>query len=232
LKFESLDRFRLSAWRVASVGLATSSASWLLADFAFGGALGSASTLVLFVLAAAVFYIVVTTPRRLLDRQRVNQAREAVLLASSSKALLEVTMSRSRSVLLLRPRDGALAAAVGRASKLLLLGESAGRAVGEASEGLASYTAAAALRGLAQPRKMGAEPDDEEARGLAGSAALSRETKVPVFMTVSFFAPIMLLLYAVLSHTYGAGRLAELAAFELIVLDLAFYLSSPGGPAG
>jgi hypothetical protein len=232
LRFASLDRFGLSPWRVASVGLAASSAAWLVADLAFGRALGSASTLVLYVIAAAVFYIVVTTPRRLLDRQRVNQAREAVLLASSSKALLEVTRSRSRSVLLLRPRDGALAAAVGRAAREVLLGESARRAVAEASGVLASYTAAAALRGIAEPRKGGTEPDDEEARGLAGSEALSRETKVPMFMTASFFTPIMLLLYAVLSHTYGAGRLAELAAFELVVLDLAFYLSSAGGARG
>ncbi len=232
MKFASLDHFGLSAWRVAAVGLATSSASWLLAGFAFGGALGTAGTPVFAVIAAAVFYIVVTTPRRLLDRERLSQAREAVLLASSSRALLEVTRSRSRSVLLLRPRGSAFAAAVERASKMLLLGDDAGRAVGAAAGSLASYTAASALRGLVEPRKVGTDPDDEEARGLAGSAALSRETKVPMFMTVSFFAPIMLLLYAVISHSFGAERLAELTVFELVVLDLAFHLGSAGRPGG
>ncbi|MDG7002888.1 MAG: hypothetical protein JRN56_03190 [Nitrososphaerota archaeon] len=230
MKFASLDHFGLSAWRVMAVGLAASSASWLLADLAFGDALGGASMLVLTIVAAAVFYIVVTTPRRLLDRERVRQAKEAVLLASSSKALLEVTRSRSRSVLLLRPRDRDVAAAVARASKMILLGGSVARSVGAASGSLASYAVAAALRGLAKPRKSGPDPDDEEARGLAGSAALSRETKVPMIMTVSFFTPIMLLLYAVLSHSYGAVRLTELAAVELAVLDLAFHLGAPGGP--
>ena len=51
-----------------------------------------------------------------------------------------------------------------------------------------------------------------------------------MIMTVSFFTPIMLLLYAVLSHSYGAVRLTELAAVELAVLDLAFHLGAPGGP--
>jgi hypothetical protein len=230
LKLASLDHFGLSAWRVAAVALASSSASWLVADLAFGDALGGAGSLVLFMVAAAVFYIVATTPRRLLDMGRVSQAKEAVLLASSSKALLEVTRSRSRSVLLLRARDRDVAAAVTRASRAILLGESVTRSVGGVSGSLASYAVAAALRGLAEPMKGRPDPDDEEARGLAGSAALSRETKVPMVMTVSFFTPIMLLLYTVLTHSYGAVRLAELAAFELAVLDLTFHLGAPGRP--
>jgi len=67
---------------------------------------------------------------------------------------------------------------------------------------------------------------DEESRGLASSSDLSRETKLPVFMTACFFTPIMLLLYAVFSHSYSGGSLAELIALEFIILDLTFYLSS------
>jgi hypothetical protein len=52
------------------------------------------------------------------------------------------------------------------------------------------------------------------------------ETKLPIFMTVCFFAPIMITLYAVFSHTYQPDRLAELGAFEFTIIDLAYYLSA------
>ena len=52
-----------------------------------------------------------------------------------------------------------------------------------------------------------------------------------MFMTVCFFTPIMLLLYAVFSHVYSTDGLAELAAFGFVVIDLAFYLAaSDRGP--
>jgi EamA domain-containing membrane protein RarD len=45
-------------------------------------------------------------------------------------------------------------------------------------------------------------------------------------MTVCFFAPIMLLLYAVFFHLYDTMSLGELAAFEFVIIDLAFYMSA------
>jgi hypothetical protein len=52
-----------------------------------------------------------------------------------------------------------------------------------------------------------------------------------MFMTVCFFTPIMLVLYAVFTHIYSMDGLAGLAAFGFIVIDMSFYLAaSDRGP--
>lgn len=231
MKFASFEHFRISIWRVAGVGGAASAASALLAGLAVGGVLGGATTATLLVIALLVFYIVLSTPRRILDGQRVAQARESVLLSAAAKACLSVTGSRPRTLILLRPREAALARTVTEAGRVLLLGARVDVAVSQASPGLASYSAAAALRSVATLSSSAADAGDEETRGLANSSELGRETKLPIFMTACFFSPIMLLLFAVFSHSYDPGSLAELAAFEFILLDLAFYMTaSDRGP--
>ena len=173
-----------------------------------------------------VFYTVASVPRRLLDRQRVSEAREAVLLSASARACLEVTGSRPRTLAMVKPRDPVLARSLGGAVRMVLLGTRVEDALNSASAGLASYSAAATLRSLAALQPEGFESGDEETRGLAVSSELSRETKVPMFMTACFFAPIMTLLYAVFSHSFDAASLSELTALDFMIVDLAFYLSS------
>jgi len=128
--------------------------------------------------------------------------------------------------MLLRPRDGVLADALKDAERRVLLGTRVEVALDGSARALASYSAAEAVRGLATFSPGGIEQGDEETRGLASSSDLSRETKVPMLMTVCFFAPILLMMYAVFSHSYDASRLVELTLFEFMVLDFAFYLSS------
>jgi len=226
MRFASYDRFAVSPWRIVGVGVAASFAASLAMGLLFGDALGEAETPALLVLGVLVFYIVVSTPRRLADRQRVIQAREALLLSAATIACLKVTGSRPRTLLLLRPREGALDAATREAGRRVLLGTRVGTAIADCSRNLTSYSAAVSLRNLASMHQRDFDASDEETRGLANLSELSRETRLPIFMTVCFFLPIMLVLYAVFSHTYDAGRLAELTAFEFVVVDLAFYFSS------
>ena len=173
-----------------------------------------------------VFYFVLSAPRRLADSQRLAEARESPLLSASAAACLTVTGSRPRTIVLMRPRDPALKASLSEAGRKVLLGTRVDRALESSAQSLASYTAAAAVRGLAAFAPEGVEQGDEEAQGIALSSDLSRETKVPMLMTVCFFTPILLILYAVFSHTYGVADLAELASLEFIILDLAFFLSA------
>jgi hypothetical protein len=226
MRFASLSHFGLSVWRIICVGVAASSAAWLLTGLAVGDALGQGKVPVEALVSVLVFYIVVSTPRRELDRQRVAQAQESVLLSAASKSILSVTGSRPRTLVHLWSREPALAETVDRAARMVLLGGRVEKAVSFASRGLASYSAATALRSLATLEPGVFDSDDEEMRGLTSSTELSRETKLPVFMTACFFTPIMLLLYAVFSRSYGPVTLAELTAFEFIVLDLVFYLTS------
>ena len=177
------------------------------------------------VVTLLVFYMVVSAPRRILDSQRVAQARESLLLSASAQACLMVTGSRSRTFMLLRPKEPALVAAVREVARKVLLGEGVVRAVTE-SKGVASYSAATALRTAASMRGQDYDAEDEESRGLAASSELGMETKLPLFMTVCFFAPIMIILYAVFSHTYDPTRLFGLGTFEFAIIDLAYYFSS------
>jgi hypothetical protein len=228
MRFESLDQFGLSAWRLVGVGVVVASGAWLLAGVALGGVLGEAKPVALLMVSSLVFYLVVTTPRRLLDSRRVEEAREAVLLSFSARACLSVTGSRPRTLVMLRPREPSLARSVQGAARMVLLGTRTEEALAQASKRLPSYSAGATLRSVASLRPEAFDSGDEESRGLAASGELSGETKLPMLMTVCFFAPIMTLLYAVFSRDYGAGSLSELTVLEFIVVDLAFHLASVG----
>ncbi|HYA55558.1 MAG TPA: hypothetical protein VED22_02050 [Nitrososphaerales archaeon] len=226
MKFASLEVLGISLWRIVALGLSCSAFVGIVLGLATGDALGQAKLATLLVIAALVFYIVVSSPRRLLDQQRVAQARESLLLSASAQACLTVTASRTKTFLLIRPREPSLGAAVKEAGRRILLGTDVAAAVEASSRGIASYSAAAALLSVARTNAREFVGGDEESRGLAAASELSMETKLPVFMTICFFTPIMVVLYAVFSHTYQPERLVELGAFEFAVIDLGYYLSA------
>jgi hypothetical protein len=226
LRFASLDHFGISFWKISLEGVAASGVMSSMAAVVTGDVLGEAKIPVLVVIAALVFYIVLSMPRRILDGQRVSQAREAVPLAAAATACLRVTGSRSRTMVLLRSRDPTLSRNIRDVGRLVLLGAGVDNAIRRASQSLSSYSVIAALRSVATLSSRTFDAGDEEARGLASSSELGRETKLPIFMTACFFTPIMLLLYAVFSHAYEPGSLIELLSLQFIVLDLAYYLSS------
>jgi hypothetical protein len=226
MKIASLDHFGMSIWKISLVGVSASAASAAIAAVVTGDVLGGAKSPLLAVIAALVFYIVLSTPRRILDGQRVSQARESVPLAAAATACMNVTGSRSRTIILLRSRDVTLSNNLRDVGRWVLLGARADGAIARASRNLSSYSVVTALRSVATLSPRTFDAGDEETRGLASSSELSRETMLPIFMTTCFFTPIMLLLYAVFSHAYELVSLIELISFQFIVLDLAFYLSS------
>jgi hypothetical protein len=216
---------------MVGVGAGFSGAGSLGAYLAVGDSLGEGRSAAALVVAAVLFYVVLSAPRRMLDGERLAQARETPLLSASARACLTVTGSRPRTLILLRSEDPALAGSLKDAGRRVLLGSQVDGAVRGSTRTLASYSAAAALGAVASFSPRAIEQGDEESQGIAASSDLNRETKVPILTTVCFFMPILLVLYAVFSHTYDATRLGELAAFEFIIVDLAFYLSaSERGP--
>jgi hypothetical protein len=193
--------------------------------------LGPGKPVVLLVVALALFYIVISAPRRLLDRSRASLAKESVLLAAAATACLKVTGSRSRTILLVKSNDPTVSAVLSEMGRKALLGSRPQETVAAASRNLPSSSAAMTLRKLALSRGTEYDPGDEESRGLSRSSELSGETKLPILMTACFFSPIMLLLYAVFSKAYSPQSLAELVAFEFIILDLTAYMGSWERPA-
>jgi len=226
MRFVTLDRSGVSPLRITALAVAVSAVAALLTRTITGEALGEGRDGAAVVVGALVFYFVLTAPRRMADSQRLAEARESPSLSASAAACLAVTGSRPRTILLLRPRDPVLTANLREAGRKILLGNRADKALESSAQNLVSYSALAAFKGLGSFTPEGVAQGDDEAQGLATSSDLSRETKVPMLMTVCLFTPILLILYAVFSHTYGAVSLAELASLEFIVLDLAFSLSA------
>ena len=227
----SFDHLGIDPLKVAMVGAAASGAALLGCSLALGGVLGQDTAAAEIVVALLVFYIVLSTPRRLIDAQRLGQARESVLLSVASNACMNATGSRPRTLMLLRSSEPGIKQALTDLGRSVLLGAKVERAVELASSRLASYSAASVLRGTATLRPRIVDTGDQEIRGLMSSSELSKETRLPMFMTVCFFTPIMLLLYAVFTHIYGAEGLSELAALGFVVIDIAFYLAaSDRGP--
>ncbi len=181
------------------------------------------------VVACLVFYLVVSTPKRLREAEAVSQSREAPALSVMASALLEATHSRTRTMLLLKSSDGTVEGALVRVRRSALLGEDLRAAVEQHAGSLASYSALNVIRAGATMPAKAIHEGDEEIQGLASASQLAEESKVPLFTAVSFFTPMMLLLYAVFSHLSGAAGLAELVAVQLVILDIAFHFSSPGG---
>ncbi len=209
--------------------MAISSASAVILAVVLGDSLGGAKVPTLFVISVLVFYIVATGPRRVLDRQRVAQARESLPLGAAAAACLHVTGSRSRTLIMLRSREPALAEAEDECARKVLLGERPVTALETSSRKLASYSASIVMQNVSAMGPGEFVGGDEEVRGISSYTELSKETKLPLFMTVCFFAPIMLVLFSVFTHSDAPGTLAELAAFEFVVLDLAFYFSTTEG---
>jgi len=231
VNFASFEHLSVDPWKVATLGAAASGAALFGCSLALGGVLGPDTGAAEIVVALLVFYIVMSTPRRLVDAQRLGQARESVLLSVASNACMNATGSRPRTLMLLRSNEPELKRALSDLGRSVLLGIRVERAVELTSRRLASYSAAAVLRGTAMLRPHFVDIGDQEIRGLMSSSELSKETRLPMFMTVCFFTPIMLLLYAVFTHIYSTAGLAELAAFGFVVIDLAFYLAaSDRGP--
>jgi hypothetical protein len=226
MRFVALDHFGVSAWRLMGISLSGSIGAAVLTWTLFGEALGAARTPTALVVAVLVLYILLSSPRRLLDGERVVQARESMVLSAAAMACLKVTGSRSKTLVTLRPRDPTLASALTEAGRRVLLGDLVQNAVSGISRSLASYSAGAALMNVANASPGDFDIGDDEAMGLAVSSELNRETKLPIFMTVCFFLPIMLILYAVFTHTYDPEVLAELGALEFVAIDFAFYLGA------
>jgi len=231
MKLASYEHYGASPLKMAGLAAVGATVTGAALAAVAGTVLGDASGPAAFVVGSLVFYIVMTTPRRMLDRERVSQARESPVLGAEAEALVGVTGSRAKALLMLRPRGSSLHRAVSEGARMVLLGSSAERATAEASRGLASYSAAEVLKGIAGLEPGDFAKGDEEARGLAASSELYRETKLPMLMTACFFSPIMLILYAVFTASYDPVRLGGLVAFQFILLDIALFFSSvDGGP--
>ena len=226
MRVASWSYYGLDPARVVALGLFVSSVAGVLLYAATRAVLGSDAPEVSLALASVVLYLVLSLPKRALGSATLSQATEAPTLAAAVSANLEATHSRTRSVLLLESNDPTIASLLVRAKRDILLGFGVSHSLSRATDRVASQSAKNVLDSIASSEPEMIDEGGEETQGITQASRLSEESQLPLFMAVAFFTPILLILYAVLSHVTEPGGFAGLVIVQLVVLDVAFYVSS------
>ena len=170
-------------------------------------------------------YFVLSAPKRAYESTSLRQAREAPLLAAAAALDLKATGSTGKTILLLEASEVVLRNALDDSKRRVLLGYPARASIREVDSRLASKSAGFVLSSVVENKKEILE-EGEEAEGLMSFSSMADETKVPVFITVSFFTPIMLILLAVLGHYDSIRGVVELLVLQFVLLDLFFAFCS------
>lgn len=178
------------------------------------------------VVAVGGGYSMATLPRRSLERSAVRQARESPSLAAAAAVYLGSTGSKCKTVLMLDSEEPRLAALLTEMRRTTLLGVDPGDAFAEAGGRAASDSVSRILASVTRAQGDRLSEEGEELEGMVAAASSREETKFPVFLAISFFLPIMLMLLAALGHHTGPVAMVSLAFLEVVILDIALSLSS------
>jgi len=187
----------------------------------------SVSLLLGAVAAAGAGYVLMTAPRRIVRAAAFEQTLESPAFAASANIYLKATGSRSKTVVMLRAEERRLAEFLRDARRRVLLGYDAASATAGADpqSRVLAESAKGVVESVVGVDGSRVEEGSEELDGLLGAGGLDEETKVPVFMAVCFFLPIMLMLFASMAKETGPAAVASLVFLEVIVLDLTMSVS-------
>jgi hypothetical protein len=189
--------------------------------------IGSAAAAVGMVAGAGAVYLVSTAPRRTVGRAGFEQTVEAPSLAASSNIYLKSTSSRSKTFLMLRAEEPHLKSFLLQVRRKTLLGYDASSAVEAAKpqSHVFSESAKSVLDSVVGVGRARLEEGGEELDGILNSSGLEDETKFPLFIAVSFFLPIMLMLFAATAKGTGPVAMAALVVLEVVILDITLAIS-------
>jgi hypothetical protein len=216
-----LDRRRM-AFFVALVAVAPAVAV-VVATLPFIGQLALALGTVV---GAASAYTTAAIPRRVLEKAALLQAREAPTLAASGAVYLQGTGSKSKTVLMLHSEEPMLSSLLEEMKRRTLLGIDAADSLKRSERRVRSESALRILRSVVRAQGERLQDEGEELESVVRSSVSGEETKFPVFMTIAFFLPIMLMIFAAMERHTEPLAIASLAFLEIVVLDLALSISS------
>ena len=216
-----LDRKKMLSLVILS-GLLAFVLVWIFASLQLGRiAVGLAA-----VIALLTAYALAGIPRRALEQSSLLQARDAPTLAASAAVYLQTTASRSKTFMLLKSDEPRLGQVLREFRRQTLLGRDPSDSWSILESGVRSDSVFAVMASVVKSNASRLTDQGEELDGIVKAAASKEETKFPVFLTVSFFMPIMLMLAAAIGKLTTPLPFATLVLLELIVLDLALTLSS------
>lgn len=226
MKIASWEHYGLSYRRMLGIsfgiGAGVAVASYLLTS----ALLGDVSPLISGAVGVGFGYLAVTAPKRRLQRSALAQAREAPVLAASTTVHLQTTGSRSKTLLTLRSQDDEMQRYLLSVRRQIMLGFDPRSAV-QGQEGTpASESVRRIMLSLSESSGGRITADSVELEGMQSASVLGEETKVPVFVAVVFFTPIMLILFSALSKNTGVFSLLSILLLQIVVLDLTYAISS------
>ena len=226
MRISSWDHYGIDYARISGIATGIGIGSAALSYFLTAELLGNFSPIISLAVAAGFAYLVLTTPKRSMQRSALAQAREAPVLAASATVHLQTTGSRSKTLMILQSQDNDLQDCLAIIRRKMMLGLDPRTAVGAEGARPVSHSVVRILESTAEFSNGKITADSVELDGIQSSSALGEETKVPVFVAVSFFTPIMLVLFSALTKNTGVFALLSVLFLQIILLDLVYTISS------
>jgi len=228
MRLESWEQVGLEGKKTVAILLGVGAAFFASVAVA-GGEVGlGAVSLVLGGMAAiGAIYLLSTAPKRSVRAAAFQQTLEAPSLAASSNIYLRSTSSRSKTLLMVRADEPRLKSFLGDVRRHVLLGYDGRSAVDEAlpNQRVFSESVKAVLGSAIGIDRSRIEEGGDELDGILNSSGLDEETKLPLFIAVSFFLPIMLMLFAAMNRAGGLAEVLALVIIESVILDITLGIS-------
>jgi len=189
--------------------------------------IGSVSVVLATIAAAGAAYLVSTAPRRIVRAAEFQQTLEAPAFAASSNIYLKSTSSRSKTLLMLGAEEPRLRSFLGDVRRRVLLGYDASSATQGArpQSHIFSESVRTVISSVVGVDRARVEEGADELDGILNSSGLDEETKLPLLIAVSFFLPIMLMLFAAMTKETGLEAMGALLVLEVVVLDISLGIS-------
>ena len=194
--------------------------------------IGSISVVLGAMAAAGAGYLVTTAPRRIVRMAAFRQTLEAPSFAASSNIYLKSTSSRSKTFLMLRAEEPRLRSFLADVRRHILLGYDAPSATlgARPQSHVFSESVRTVISSVVGVDRARIEEGADELDGILNSGGLDEETKLPLLMAVSFFLPIMLMLFAAMTKGTGLAAMGALVVLEVVVLDITLAISGGSVP--
>lgn len=187
---------------------------------------GNLSQLLAIISASATSYIIISAPSVALRSSRLIQSREAPSISSSLLLNFLATNSRRKALLLLRVEDIVLKSAIKEIKRRLLLGYEIREVLDNCMRRIASESAKEAIQSVISIDKDTVEEKGEEYEHIINELFSEGETKTPIFIAITFFTPIMLMLLAILQSMSSAWHMIAILFMQLLITNLAFSFMS------
>jgi hypothetical protein len=226
MKFFGWDELGIDARRMAAIVAAVSLLTGSIVALVAHPILGDLGVLLAVVAALGSAYSVAALPRRSREWSSVQQAREVPALAAAAAVYLQSSGSKCKTLLMLRSDEPRLAGALAELRRTTLLGIDPGESYSRLGGRVESESASKVLASVIRSQTDKLSDEGEELEGMVNASLAKEDTKFPVFLTICFFIPIMLMLLAAIEHHTDPLSMLSLTFLEVVVLDLSLVLAS------